>query len=571
MASIRKAKKPALKGDYTPVKVANAYIEDVLSGKVDAGKLVHAACRRQVEDLQRKDFRWRFDKEAASRVVRFVELLHHVKGEWALEAKLLVMAPWMCFILTTVFGWVDKKTRFRRFRMVYFEVPRKNAKTTISAAVALYAFLADREAGAEVYNAATTRTQARIAFNIARSMVRKNSALRSHYGVKTYRYSLAVERTDSVFEALSSDGDTLDGLNPHFALVDEFHAHKKRDVYEVIRSGVGARKQSLVWLITTAGTDFAGICFELRGYAETNLTAPWTERDETFFSIIYTLDKEDDWRTEKAWRKANPNYGISVDPDDMLSQVRRAINVPSARNSVLTKHFNIWCNATELWVSAEAWEARGNAKLEKKDFHGCPCWIGVDLASLKDMAAVVYLFVTEANEYVAFFDFYLPEETVQLSSNASYDGWASEGLITTTPGFTIDFEVIEDDIEAFAEADDTTLQEITYDPFQATSFSTRMTNKGLTLVKVEHQVAKLSEPMKKVEAAILDSVFHHDSNPVMKWMISNTLCIRDYKENIYPRKPSADKKNDGTVALIMAFSRAMLWVEGNGGNSGSMV
>ena len=315
-------------GSYTDS--ARAYAEQVVAGEVLACRWVQRACQRQLDDLVRfkgKASPYRFNPKLTDRQGRsfnpadnlcaFIERLPHVKGPLAGEP--IALEPWQAFILTTVFGWVRSDGK-RRFRRSYIEVPRGNAKSTLSSAVALYMLTADREGGAEVYSLATTRDQARIVFGDAQTMARRSPGFRNRFGVEVGAHNLHVLSTGSKFEALSAEGSTLDGLNIHFGCIDELHAHKTRTVYDVVETGTGKRDNSLLWVITTAGSNRAGICYEVRTFVTKLLDGVF--EDDSQFGIIYGLDDGDDWTTESALIKANPNWGISVRPE-VLAPLRR--------------------------------------------------------------------------------------------------------------------------------------------------------------------------------------------------------------------------------------------------------
>ncbi|MCA8291952.1 terminase large subunit [Burkholderia vietnamiensis] len=303
----------------TFVDTANQYIDDVLAGRIVACKWVRLACERQRRDLARAEmgdpeFPYRFDNDAATRICEFIELLPHTKGRWARTRQSIRLEPWQAFILTTVFGWLHVDSGLRRFRRAYEEVARKNAKSTKSSGIALYLFAADGEPGAEVYSAATTRDQAKIVFDDARAMALREPDMCAALGVEILQHQLLTD-DGSKFLPLSAEGSTLDGLNVHGGVIDELHAHKTRAVFDVIDSGTGARDQSLLWLITTAGSDLTGICYEQRTHVTKILEGVFV--DETFFGIIFTLDDGDDWSDPSVWIKANPNLGVSVFVDDM--------------------------------------------------------------------------------------------------------------------------------------------------------------------------------------------------------------------------------------------------------------
>lgn len=545
---------------------ANAYIDDVLSGKIVACKWVKLACERQKNDLKlaKKGWKYRFDEEKARRICQFVELMPHIKGDWArpihqngrLIYPKIKLEGWQCFQLTTVFGWVHKDTGLRRFNRVYEEVPRKNAKSTKLSGVALYMMTADGEPGAECYSVATTGDQARIVFNDAKRMAEREQSFCKRFGVDIHAHDLSVEGTASLFRPLNAEGSTLDGLNVHFAGVDEFHAHKKRDLYDVIDSATGARSQPLVWMVTTAGSDRTGICYEQR----THLTKVLDRvvEDDSFFGVIYTIDDGDDWADPAIWAKANPNYGVSVLPDGLEAASRKALSMPSAVNNFLTKRLNVWVNSHTAWMDMRKWNACADHHLTIGKVAHLPCFVALDLASKVDIAAKIKLFVdVEKGEYYVFGDYYLPERAVEESNNSQYSGWQRQGFLSVTDGEVTDYDAIETDVEN--DHADYDVIEVPFDPFQATQMAGHLIDKGLTMVEVRPTVLNFSEPMKQLEALVLQGKLKHDGNPVLAWMISNVVSQTDAKDNIYPRKERPENKIDGAVALIMALNRAMVY------------
>lgn len=532
------------------------YAKDVVAGRIPAGRFVKAACKRQIDDLKRwkgKVAPFRFDKAKAEKVCRFIELLPHIKGPKA--GELIVLEPWQVFILTTVYGWV-KADGTRRFRRVYIEVPRGNGKSALSSGLGLYMLCADGEGGAEVYSFATTRDQAKIVFGDAQNMARRTPGLKAHFGVEVNAHNINVLRTASKFEALSAEGSTLDGLNTHFACVDELHAHKTRAVYDVVETSIGKRTQSMLWVITTAGSNRAGICYEVRGFVTKVLAG--IAKDESQFGIVYGLDEGDDWTTEEALIKANPNWGVSVMPEVLLPLQAKAMTMPSAANNFKAKHLNEWVNADTAWMDMKAWEACAEPSLDPEQFAGEPAWVALDLASKVDIAAKVSLHVRDIDgkaHYFVFGQYYLPRETVERGENSQYQGWESMGLLTVTDGAVIDFAVIEDDL--LADCSKFEVREVPYDPFQATQLSTRMAAQGVPMVEMRPTVLNFSEPMKQLEALVLQGRLHHNGDPVLTWMMSNVVAHMDAKDNIYPRKERPENKIDGVVALIMALGRAL--------------
>lgn len=541
--------------DY--VAIAGMYGERVERGEIPACEWVRKAVKRQIEDQKRfsgKSSRFYFDPDEAAKVCKFIELLPHTKGQ--LAGQKIRLEPWQIWILTTVFGWRRTADGGRRFRRVYIEVPRGNAKSTLSSGVALYCLLADKEPGAEVYSFATTRDQAGIVFNDAKRMVQQTASLRSHFGVEVLSHALYVPKTNSTFQAKSADGSTLDGLNTHLAVVDELHAHRTRAVYDVVETSLGKRVNSLMWVITTAGFDTSGICYEVRTMVRNVLNRSVV--DESQFGIIYGLDEGDDWKSLAALEKANPNWGVSVMPEVVTSLQKKAIAIPSAAGNFMTKHLDVWCSAASGWMNMPAWNKCAREELRREDFEGEPCYIGLDLGSKSDMTAKVLMFPREDRDgrtyFVTFADFYLPSRAIETSPNSQYRGWVEQGLIRVTEGAMTDFNVVEEDIRE--DLSRYSVQSIAYDPWQATQLISSLEDSGAPLVECRMTVQQISEPMKTLEALVLDGRIQHDGNPCLTWMMGNVVAKVDAKDNIFPRKERYEQKIDGPVAMIIALSAA---------------
>lgn len=541
--------------DY--VAIAGMYGERVERGEIPACEWVRKAVKRQIEDQKRfsgKSSRFYFDPDEAAKVCKFIELLPHTKGQ--LAGQKIRLEPWQIWILTTVFGWRRTADGGRRFRRVYIEVPRGNAKSTLSSGVALYCLLADKEPGAEVYSFATTRDQAGIVFNDAKRMVQQTASLRSHFGVEVLSHALYVPKTNSTFQAKSADGSTLDGLNTHLAVVDELHAHRTRAVYDVVETSLGKRVNSLMWVITTAGFDTSGICYEVRTMVRNVLNRSVV--DESQFGIIYGLDEGDDWKSLAALEKANPNWGVSVMPEVVTSLQKKAIAIPSAAGNFMTKHLDVWCSAASGWMNMPAWNKCAREELRREDFDGEPCYIGLDLGSKSDMTAKVLMFPREDRDgrtyFVTFADFYLPSRAIEASPNSQYRGWVEQGLIRVTEGAMTDFNVVEEDIRE--DLSRYSVQSIAYDPWQATQLISSLEDSGAPLVECRMTVQQISEPMKTLEALVLDGRIQHGGNPCLTWMMGNVVAKVDAKDNIFPRKERYEQKIDGPVAMIIALSAA---------------
>ncbi|NGN44976.1 terminase large subunit [Mesorhizobium sp. CGMCC 1.15528] len=542
------------KDRYPHVADGLQYAKDIVCGKLAACEFVIQACQRQLNDLDRAQAGWiyYFDPDAAERVCKFTCFLPHIKGPSAGEA--IRLESWQSFILTVTFGWLRKDNGKRRFRRAYTEVPRGNGKTTLSDGPALYCGFAEREGGAEVYSAARTRDQAKVAFAAAQAMLRRAKKLRESLGIEVEAHRIIQQNTNSYFEALSADADSLDGKNVHFALIDELHAHRDRSVYDAIETGAGKRNQSMVWAITTAGSDKTGICYEHRSYVVNILKG--TAEDETYFGIIYTIDRDDDWTIEATWRKANPNYGVSVEAEQIEALCRKAMGSPASQANFLTKHLNVWVQSDQALYDMRAWDRCLDESLDIDDFEGMPCRIAIDLASKTDIAALVAIFERDG-ELIPFAKFYVPEQAIAETRNDSYSGWESQKLLTTTPGDVIDIDQIEADIMEMSSRFQ--VIEIAYDPWQAQQMANHLVEQGANAVEYRQTVQNFSEPTKELDALMRSGKIAHRYGPrdPLSWMIGNVVGHYDVKENVYPRKERPENKIDGAIALIMCIG---LWL-----------
>lgn len=566
--------------DY--VWMAQHYQAEVLAGHVKACRWVKAACERNRRDLDRQDspgFPYKFDPEVAIRICRTAEMLPHIKGP---KAKIvgrddqgravwatIQLEPWQCWYLTTLFGWVHVLTGLRRFRTAMLLVPRKNAKSTIAAVIVLYMLTSDGESGAECYSAATTRDQAKVVAEIAWQMASRSPAFCEYFGVKIgakTTFTLTVPATASKFAPLSADAHTLDALNVSFAIIDELHAHKTREVYDVIDTATGAREQPMILITTTAGVDIGGICHEKMSYLHKILDRAFD--DETFFGINYTIDDKDDWKTLDTHRKANPNYGVSVDPDDLSRKIVAAQHSPSAINNHLTKHLNVWVRTESAWMGATLWQLCTVLGLTVEKLKEYPCWIGVDLAEVRDIAALVALFKLGPESYAMVGRFYLPEDAIEKSPIAQLSGWVHEGHIIQTEGNQADYGRIQRDIVAWC--DGLQVQQICFDRALAAHMAQdlkrilepRMGRDAIDrfVITVPQNVETMDPAMKMTERLVLSKKLQHDGNPAMAWMISNVVVERNYKDEIYPRKAGGKdsaNKIDGPVAFWTALASAM--------------
>lgn len=539
------------------VEAALGYARAVVAGEIPACKWTRLACQRQLDDLAREPgdgWPWVFDPDRAARPCEFIELLPHIKGKWARERRLIELEPWQCFVLTTTFGWIHRETGLRRFREGYVEVPRKNAKSTLSSGLLLFMLSADGEHGAECYSAATTRDQARIVFDDARAMADRTPDLRTYLGVAIMQHSLTVAHTASKAAPLAAEGSTLDGLNVHFAVIDELHAHKTRAVYDVIDTARGAREQSLLWNITTAGTDRSGICYERRTHVTKVLEG--VIEDPAMFGVIYTIDDGDDPFQPASWAKANPNWGKSVLRDDMEASARKAEAMPSALNNFLTKRLNVWVSGESPWMDMRAWDRCADVSLQQLEPHyGAKAWIGLDLAQKKDFAALCLVFEREGQWQVCT-RLYLNELAIQESGNAHLSGWARQGYVQVTDGDITDFDVVAEDLRGLCRNFD--VQEIAFDPALSMYFAGKLIEEGLPLVEITQRALFFTPPLIQVENLVLERKLRHDGNPVMAWMVSNLVVkVSKFNELRQPTKERPENKIDGPIAMLMALGRAL--------------
>jgi phage terminase large subunit-like protein len=545
-----------LAGDFPNVAEALQYARDVLTGRVVACEWVRRACQRHEGDFARiesKDYGYTFNAQKAERAIRAIQMFREVRGPRA--GKRFRFGPWQKFIVGSLFGWVDKTNSLRRFHYSFVAVPRGNGKSSLAAALCLLMLALDGEGGAEVYAAAVTRDQARIVFNLAQHMARTDNAFRAKYGITVHAHAVVQDASASSLRALSRDANALDGLNIHFAVLDELAAHKTREIHDVLVTATGKRSQPLLFSITTAGANQSGIGFEQWKYTIKVLRGE--SEDDAFFGIIYTLDDADDWLDPASWAKANPNFGASVNPETIATLANRARQIASQQTAFKQKHLNIWTNAAVAWMNMLQWDACADAGSEAQ-FNGEECVIGLDLAAKIDLAARVKLFarvIEGITHYYAFAHFYLPEAAILDGRNASYQTWEADNWITATPGEVIDFDAIEQDLQT--DATRHVLLDVAYDPWQALKLAADLTARDIPVIEYRPTVANFSPAMKEIDALVRQGRFHHNGNPVLRWNVGCVEVMEDFKGNIYPRKDRDDplQKIDGLVALLMAMGR----------------
>lgn len=492
------------------------------------------------------------DKNLAARVVSFFETcLVHVKGEWA--GQPFKLAEWQRDFLVKLFATVDDHG-IRQYRKAFVAVPRKQGKTTVCAGIALYCMLADQEPGAEVYCCAADRNQAGIVFDIARQMMARSPRLASL--AKPYQNRIVSESTGSFIRAMSSEAYTAHGVNAHAIIFDELHAQKTPDFWEVMRTSTGARRQPLTIAITTAGWDRNSIC-----YAEWNYALKVRDGiidDPTLLPVIYGADTDDDWADVATWRKANPNLGVSMKMGYLEEECRKAQELPRLENTFRQLHLNQWTEQAERWLPLDKWDAC-QADFSPGEVAGQVCFAGLDLASTRDLTALVLLFPSD-DGYTVLPYFWLPRESMVERSRRDrvpYTEWVRAGLIKTTEGNVADYDVIRADINDLQTTFN--IREIAIDRWNSTQLQTQLAGDGFEIVPFGQGFASMSSPSKELEKLVVAGTIRHDGNPVLRWMASNVAADTDAAANIKPNKARSSEKIDGIVALIMALGRAAVW------------
>jgi len=556
---------------------AEKYISDVKAGRIVACKWTRLAVARHISDLKRvgkKDFPYHFDSDSAKRAIDFIQLLEHTKGEFANRAMhediKLKLEPWQQFLIWEMEGWRNKEG-FRRFTRAYIEVARKNGKSSLAAALANFHFFADnpREIGPEIYFAATKQQQANITWEEAERQIQHNPMLKGLAQTYKSKKHIVIPQTAAVMRPLGRDSKTEDGLNPSFAVIDEYHAHPDAGLIDVIESGMGARKQPLVVIITTAGTNYIGPCFEEHNHLKKMLEGSIPAVDN-YFGIIYTLDEKDDWKNPKVWIKANPNLGVSVDESRLAEQISLAASSTTKITNAKTKRLNIWCNSVMGWIAFDAWEKCGKEKYTEEELAGRPCYGAMDLSSTQDISALSLTFppITENEPYKHLYRFYIPDELVAEKEDLDkvpYRAWIDQGLIIPTPGNVIDYDWIEQDILSMAANFE--IKEFCFDPFHAQEIVNHLTDVGINMIPIQQGYRMMAPMCDNFEKRILSQQMAHGNNPVMRWMISCVELKSDRQGNVMPMKPrrgTAGKRIDGVVANIMSLGRASLQLSATG-------
>lgn len=535
------------------------YVADVLEGRIVTGELVRQACERHVRDVETGAERGlRFVPEIAERAIAFFGFLRHSKGEWAGMPILLEL--WQQFIVGSTFGWL-RGDGTRRFRTVYCEVARKNGKSTTGAGIGNYCFTADGEPGAEVYSAATTRDQARIVFDEAARMCQRSPALRRR--VVRIRNNLSVPATASSFAPLASNDETLDGLNRHCAIVDEVHAHRNRDLWDVLETAGGSRRQPLMVGMTTAGREVTSFCGELHDYGRRVLNGALV--DDTYFAYIAGLDDGDAWDDPDVWIKANPNLGVSVKVEGLVDQCERAKQDPTFQNAFRRLRLNQWIGSATRFIDLAEWDAcTGGIDVEEleRQCHGRRAYGGLDLASTIDLAALAFVLPPEepGGPFDLIVRIFMPGDAAhsrekQRRDRVPYGSWVDRGAIIATPGNVIDYDCIRAELELLDGVLE--IQQVGYDPWGAAQFANELEGEGFCMVPIRQGFGSMSNPTKELARIVRSSRLRHGGHPVLRWMADNLTTAEDAAGNIKPDRKKSRQKIDGLVASIMALDRAI--------------
>ena len=524
------------------MKIAEQYIDDVTAGKIIVCEHVANAVNRYLSDRANG---WGFSENYAQHAIDFIEQLEHSTGDYA--GKPFKLEGWQAFIVWNLFGFLNPDGS-RRFTRAYVEVPRKNGKSTFSSAVMLYGLIADGESAAQIYSAATKLEQAMMVFGESVRVCQNVGWLRDELSVNNSTNNRRIVYGQSIYRPLEWSPDKQDGLNTHFAVIDEYHAHPNDGLYNVLRNSMGARRQPLLFTITTAGFNRESPCYKHRNYCASVLSG--AIKDDALFSVIYTLDEGDDWTDSKNWAKANPNWGVSVYPRQLEQALTEAKEFVHKEVEFKTKLLNVWTDTALTWINDSTWMDCAEAG----EVDGI-CYGGLDLASTGDFCAFSLYFP----EYSAIRTWYfLPSEAAYRrkdAAGASIRQWIADEQIIATDGNVTDYSYIKAKIIELAQQYD--IKDIAFDRFNASQLVIDLQNEGLQMFPFGQGFISMSSPTKELERLVKDGQLKHDGNPVTRWMMGNILLKSDPAGNIKIDKAKSGDKVDGPVSIVMALGTAM--------------
>lgn len=518
------------------------YAEDVLSGKIVTGHYIKLAAERFFRLMY--DGRYEFREDKVEQVCEFISIIHHYTGKHA--GKPFVLEAWQEWIVASMYGFYLRGTNERLVQSAYIEMARKQGKSAFASALCLYHLIADGEMNAEVYMAANSKDQAKVSFNMASNFSKMLDPGKEF--LDPYRDTIKYERTLSFLKVLAADSSKLDGPNASMYLIDEYHAAKNSGVKDVLQSSQGMRENPMAVIITTAGFDRLGVCYQYREMCTEVVSG--LKEDDTLFIAIYCLDKEDDWKDEAVWVKSNPNLGVTVQTKYLKTQVRKAINTPSDEVGIKTKNLNIWCDAEKTWIKDDyILSASANVNLE--EYNRMDCFIGVDLSSTSDLTSFsVMIPTTEKMVWKTFY--FLPEAALtEKRFKELYGEWARQGALCITPGNVVDYDFILNKIMEIGQI--LNIVTIGYDSWNATQFVINCTEKGLPMEPYSQSIGNFNKPTKELERLLLSGVAVIDNNIITRHCFRNVVMARDKNGNTKPSKQYEEKKIDGVIAMIEAL------------------
>ncbi|MFD1292656.1 terminase large subunit [Lutibacter holmesii] len=548
------------------------YAAAVRTGEIIAGKRIKQAVERFYTWIETADDDgYYLDHQKGLQVINFFHVfLIHTKGKMA--GKPFILSPFQQFTLYNLFGWLENTSQgqIRRINNVYEKIGKKNGKTAVMAGVGLYCMSFDLEYGAEIYVGATKEDQAKLCFNQAADFINRSSALKT-MGFSTYQRELKFKKYGSSFKPLGGDSKTQDGINAHLAIIDEYHSHRDDSVKENLESSMAARIQPIVYTITTAGVNIAGVCKKFEESCENILDG--TAKDDHFFIMMHDLDADDDWQLIENWTKANPNMGVSVEKSFLIKEYNKAKNQPSKIPNFKTKHLNMWVDAPEIWIPSEIWK-RNNVEVEdyealfRKKAMKFGCYAATDLSTRIDLTALVYLTNPDedGNRFVKLFAF-CPSDNIDQRSKEDavpYRYWADAGYLTATPGNVIDYEEIKKTTLHHHFKYHTVRNE--FDQWNAEQLRNDLAQLGVETSFFSQSIGVISEPTKELEKLVYEGKIKHDGNPILEWALSGCVIYKDANENIKVHKGRSHagvKRVDPIIALIMALGGAISVEETN--------
>jgi len=539
---------------------AQEYISEVLEGKRQVGESELAAVKRWSEF--EADPNIYYDEKGVERVIQIFRLLKHTSGEY--YGKRFQLLPWQIFVLSWIFGWKYKDSGYRVTRKAYVEVAKKNGKSELAGAIGLYGAFFDGEMGAECYSAANKYDQATICWNAGKVMAtqfmqesKKFASICKVYDSITTR-GLKNVQGESSFKPIAADSKTLDGVRPHFAIIDEYHEAKDDSILRNLASGMVNRTQPLLFIITTAGFNINGPCHQYRKVV--NDIVSGKKEDKSTFGLIFTANKDDDWNDERTWQKANPSIGTTPSWDGLRTEYTKALNEgQSAEINFKTKNLNIWVRQSKTWITDKIW-MQGNKTESEEKLMGSECYAAVDLSTKWDLTCFGLLFppTPERESFIFKAKYYCPEEGATFRAKKDgvpYLDWAKDKHLYLTEGNVTDFNAVQLDIQEAMQ--NYSVQKVYYDPWQSTQFASELAADGVPMEQFRQTVVNYNEPIREMEALISKGQIWHGGDPVLRWMAGNITLKTNHTGLIMFDKDKSQEKIDGMVVLAMCYAAYM--------------